>query len=241
MELASISSVLPVAVCVLASATGWSYWLLRRRPHLSRPAASAASGEDPASALGSLRGLADFEVSRVLSTSALQLVLLGEFRSQPGQMALVKIKRAASPFDDGDDSHAALSQALGGARLSLDMVNKKYGYFSATIPGLSSATWNVEVVWPADERVIKKHTPASWRLVRETPSLYETATKPFAFGDSSTWKLGWLYAILDGESEQEDILFDCDDFVLLPNPDWKVHRRGGGCFRASGQQRGWWC
>ena len=37
--------------------------------------------------------------------------------------------------------------------------------------------------------------------------------------------MNWIYAILDGKAEQEDVMLNDSEFVLLPNPKWKRNEK----------------
>ena len=102
---------------------------------------------------------------------------------------------------------------------------QSYGYFSAEAPNLGKE-WKVEVIWPASEGVIMRHRPAEWVLIRETQEMYEGVTKKLVFSEKITAKNQWVYNILDGKAEQEDLIYSDEFFTLVPNPTWKAERHG---------------
>ena len=196
--------------------------LLRRR----RPPHPDAAG------VGELRSLDAFLLTEILACEPTSIVLLGTFEGHPGVAALVKARPkrpgvfatidATPPTPGGgsgggvggdgtkgqaESNLAVVAGALHGASLSLDNTNRAYGYYSAAMPGLRADGWSVEVVWPAGERVVRRHRAAEWRLVRETPAMYEAVTREVAFSEATTSSNGWIYKILDGEAEQEDIVY----------------------------------
>jgi len=73
---------------------------------------------------------------------------------------------------------------------------------------------------PSCAQHIKKYSVQDSRLVRETPDLYECVVK--AYMDSLPLStVGWVYNILDGSAESENVLYRDDDpetgFVLTPD------------------------
>jgi m7GpppX diphosphatase len=57
-------------------------------------------------------------------------------------------------------------------------------------------------------------------MVRETPAIYQQVVLPY-IEQLPTSRIQWVYNILDGISEQEDVLFSDSDpkngFVILPD------------------------
>eukprot|EP00729_Bicosta_minor_P007051 gene7051-11164_t len=53
--------------------------------------------------------------------------------------------------------------------------NSKFSKFDLDIPD----TWRAEVICPASDRDIQKHSEQTFRFVRETPEMYAKVTKPF--------------------------------------------------------------
>ena len=55
-------------------------------------------------------------------------------------------------------------------------------------------------------------------LVSETQQCYETIVRPYI--EKNQFNAQWVYNIIDGKSERERVLFDNDDFIVLPNIGW---------------------
>ena len=55
---------------------------------------------------------------------------------------------------------------------------------------------NFDVIYPATQKHISKHTAQAYRLVLEDPELYERATLPFIRAIPAS-RLGWVYNILE--------------------------------------------
>lgn len=73
---------------------------------------------------------------------------------------------------------------------------------------------------PRPGQHIKKYSVQESRLVRETPALYESVVKPYVDSLAPS-SISWVYNILDGTAEAENVLFRDDDpetgFVLTPD------------------------
>lgn len=67
---------------------------------------------------------------------------------------------------------------------------------------------------------IRKYSVQVSRLVRETPAVYEQTVKPYVDSIPAS-SMSWVYNILDGTAEAENVLFRDDDpetgFVLTPD------------------------
>lgn len=109
-------------------------------------------------------------------------------------------------------------------------------------PGRSTADVQISSICPATEKVsssaslssmslrtdrrgldrqhIKKYSVQVSRLVRETPAVYEQVVKPYIESIPPS-AISWVYNILDGTAEAENVLYRDDDpeqgFVLTPD------------------------
>jgi m7GpppX diphosphatase len=67
---------------------------------------------------------------------------------------------------------------------------------------------------------IRKYQRQVYRMVRETPAIYQQVVLPY-IEQLPTSRIQWVYNILDGISEQEDVLLSDSDpkngFVILPD------------------------
>lgn len=120
--------------------------------------------------------------------------------------------------------------------LDNDIYSTILGWYAPT--ARQSADVQISGICPATEKVrllrfihrdpahslpqqhIKKYSQQVSRIVRETPSLYQEVVEPYmaSVPASST---SWVYNILDGKSEAENVIFRDDDpdtgFVLTPD------------------------
>ena len=62
------------------------------------------------------------------------------------------------------------------------------------------------MIYPADEKYIKKYSKSVFKLVKETPELVEKVTQPYVTAVPNTnWS--WIYNILDNNAEKEKTFF----------------------------------
>lgn len=79
------------------------------------------------------------------------------------------------------------------------------------------------LICPATSELIAKYSTSQRRMVLETPLMYKQVTKPWIQSLPAS-KIAWVKNILQGNYEQESILFSDDHpkygFVLLPDLKW---------------------
>ena len=80
------------------------------------------------------------------------------------------------------------------------------------------ASWNVEVIWPASERQIRRKTPSEHYLVEESGELY--AKHIDAFAKQQSERIDWLDSVVNMETEVERNLFHNERFII--NIDTKL-------------------
>jgi m7GpppX diphosphatase len=168
-----------------------------------------------------------FTFERTLSKSASELKLLGELN---GNAAIVMVKMPS--FGTDEENVKALLSTSSLERPTLE--NNEYSVYRMFGDAACSSyfPYEVQIICPADDFHINKHSNNDIAFVRETKEIYEEVTKVHLQETEPQIEkqLSWLYAILNGEKEQESIFFDNPDekegFVLLPNefnwPDAKV-------------------
>lgn len=96
-------------------------------------------------------------------------------------------------------------------------------YRSGDPPGLK-----LNLIYPCTEQHIKKYSPQQTRMVTETPQIYHDHVRPYIQKKRDEGRLNWVYNILEGRSEQKDVLLrdlghsaDSDEgFLLLPDLNW---------------------
>ena len=60
---------------------------------------------------------------------------------------------------------------------------------------------STELIYPASERLISKHTKQQSVVVVETAAIYDSVTKPLFLDPIDMSHCNWMYSILDGEKE----------------------------------------
>ena len=103
--------------------------------------------------------------------------------------------------------------------------NAEYSYYNAS---QEFGDTTVEVVLPASDKLIRRYESfANMQIVRETPAMYANTTAKLIREKQRDGSMNWIYAILDGKAEQEDVMLKDSEFVLLPNPKWKRNEKNG--------------
>ena len=86
----------------------------------------------------------------------------------------------------------------------------------------------LNLIYPCTEKHIKKYSPQHIRMVTETAESYMDYVEPYIRKTRDEGRLNWVFNILEGRSEQEDVLLrhlgqgvDPDEgFLLLPDLNW---------------------
>ena len=97
------------------------------------------------------------------------------------------------------------------------------GQAVASLPDLK-----LNLIYPCTEQHIKKYSPQSVRMVTETPEIYRNHVRPYIQKKRDEGRLNWVFNILEGRTEQEDVLLrdpgqgakPDDGFLLLPDLNW---------------------
>ena len=71
-----------------------------------------------------------------------------------------------------------------------------------------------ELIYPASEKLITKYTKQEKKVVRETAEVYRDIVKPNFLDPMNMDHCNWIYSILSGEKEQENIIFQNEYFIL---------------------------
>ncbi|KAL2121563.1 hypothetical protein VTJ04DRAFT_5590 [Mycothermus thermophilus] len=152
--------------------------------------------------------------------------LVGTIDSQP---ALVILERA--PFPTSPDYLGSVTANL--AALQNLGANDIYHWYRA-LSGLSTKNNNIDfadlkinLIFPCTAKHIKKYSPQGLRVVVETPELYHTRVRPYMQSQRESGRLNWVYNIIEGRSEVEDVIFrtpygadPVEGFLLLPDLNW---------------------
>ncbi|GAA5896334.1 hypothetical protein JCM6882_000987 [Rhodosporidiobolus microsporus] len=169
--------------------------------------------------------LSSFQFERVLSEDprAISAYLLGSAVPEGGEErapAILKIEK--TPFAPGEAQLLAARDVWSNLNTVTcnDIYSTSLAWFA---PGRATPDVQLSSICPATEKHIKKYSVQESRLVRETPELYETVVKPYVDSLSPS-TISWVYNILEGTAEAENVLFRDDDFetgfVLTPDLKW---------------------
>ena len=140
-------------------------------------------------------------------------VVLGKL---DGRDCVLELKQRAALADP-----RALEDAL--PKLKLTLTNHsgaEYSYYAATDP-TTGATYDLEAVWPAPERLVQRKRPAEVCVVEETAEAYDRVVRPFAEAEGA--RIGWIDAVCSREKERERNLHACDAFVVNVDTMWSTH------------------
>ncbi|BGO92097.1 hypothetical protein NBRC10512_000828 [Rhodotorula toruloides] len=169
--------------------------------------------------------LSSFHFERVLSEDprALLVYLLGSAvpERRSGRASCI-LKLEKTPYASDEAPSLATPSAWSKLQTvtSNDIYSTSLGWFA---PGRATADVQISSICPATEKHVKKYSAQVSRLVRETPELYETVVKPYMESLSPN-TISWVYNILDGTAEAENVLYRDDDpetgFVLTPDLKW---------------------
>ncbi|OWZ13943.1 Scavenger mRNA-decapping enzyme DcpS [Phytophthora megakarya] len=133
--------------------------------------------------------LRDFELVRLLKRTDTELSLLGNFKSDKEKKMAVLIIQTAT-MDTG-----ALDQLLAEMSLHEILANDIYSTFQGDV-SRNIKPYKVNLIYPATETHVWKHTDQDFHMVVETKATYQTITKPF-IENIPVEKMEWVYNILD--------------------------------------------
>ncbi|KAK1069124.1 hypothetical protein LTR12_015962 [Friedmanniomyces endolithicus] len=84
----------------------------------------------------------------------------------------------------------------------------------------------INLIWPSTEKHVTKYSFQQSRYVVETPAIYAEHVRPYMQRCREEGRLNWVFNIIDGKSEQENVLFRSQevdqksDYLLLPDLNW---------------------
>lgn len=151
-----------------------------------------------------------------------RVTLLGKIGDE---QALLVVERAAFPSDEKslEAFHALLSNIknLGD--------NDIYRWYLASTGRSEQAPPDLKLnlIYPCTEKHIKKYSPQKVRMVTETPEIYTKHVRPYMQKMRDEGRLNWVFNILEGRAEQEDVLLrdageegKDEGFLLTPDLNW---------------------
>ncbi|TKX21538.1 m7GpppX diphosphatase [Elsinoe australis] len=164
-----------------------------------------------------------------------RIILLGQIASQP---ALLLAERAA--FSTTPTHLQRFTSSLSSVQNLGD--NDIYRWYLArTSTGSDVAPSDppphdlkLNLIYPCTSKHIRKYTPQTLRYVTETPEIYARYVRPWIVQQREEGRLNWVFNILEGRTEQEDVLYRSWEhrapgageeevekrFILLPDLNW---------------------
>ncbi|KPI38033.1 m7GpppX diphosphatase [Cyphellophora attinorum] len=180
-----------------------------------------------------------FQLEKILNQGELQrhlfdqagrrLTLLGTINSLP---ALLTLERSSFPTSP-NSIPPLLSRLTSTTNLGANDIYR--WYLSSLAPPVTSDTTTptdhdlkLNLIHPCTPRHISKYTRQRLRHVTETPSIYAQHIRPYIAFQRQEGRLDWIFNILDGKTEQEDVILRSnwnspsgdEGFLLLPDLNW---------------------
>jgi len=115
-----------------------------------------------------------------------------------------------------------------------------------TLDQPTPADLKLNLIYPSTDKHIKKYSFQQSRIVLETPEIYAKYVRPYMQRCREEGRLNWVFNIIEGRSEQENVLFRSqesekrDDFLLLPDLNWDRETRGSLHLLALVERRDVW-
>ncbi|XP_022828617.1 m7GpppX diphosphatase [Spodoptera litura] len=162
--------------------------------------------------------LKDFILEKILNnnTNRKTVCVLGKFKDKSGVALVILEKNAFKEEDLDNEGYFSVD-----TELKTFFENDIYGNYEC-FPRSSINGIKTSIIYPATEKHIAKFSQQERHIVLETPELYQKLTLPHL--EKEQFNLQWVYNILEGESEQDRIVYDnkCerDGFVLVPDLKW---------------------
>jgi len=182
-----------------------------------------------------------FKLDRVLNQdqAGRRTAMYGTVDDKP---ALLVLERA--PFPESPAYLGSIPSSL--ARLRNLGANDIYNWYMARSGGNNPDTTDkdtkngeffpdlkINLIYPCTETHVKKYSRQRVRFVTETPEIYRNQIRPYMQAKREQGRLNWVFNILDGRTEVEDVIFrtqpwgvegqaegDKDGFLLLPDLNW---------------------
>lgn len=193
-----------------------------------------------------------------------RISLLGTIASQP---ALITLERAAFPTEPALIS-ALLASLTNTTNLGANDIYRWYmanrtikpsstmttittttasSTYGASTPNPQIPDLKLNLIYPCTPQHIRKYSAQRVRMVTETPGIYATHIKPYIARQRAAGRLDWVFNILEGRTEQEDVIarYDWDSpsnsgFLLLPDLNWDRKSVQGMHLLALVQRRDIW-
>ncbi|KAL4964675.1 putative mRNA decapping hydrolase [Aspergillus stella-maris] len=187
-----------------------------------------------------------FEVSKLLKQdqNGRRIVLLGTIDNQQGLLIAERTAFATESLAVLKAFHSSIT------RINNLGDNDIYRWYLASsgidADGHPSHDLKLNVIWPCTEQHIKKYSDQVLRMVTETPEIYRDYIRPYMQAKREEGRLNWVFNILEGRTEQEDVILRDDEhgaedaFLMLPDLNWDRKTMGSLHLLALVQRRDIW-
>ncbi|KAI9729297.1 MAG: hypothetical protein M1834_006968 [Cirrosporium novae-zelandiae] len=170
--------------------------------------------------------ISKFRLDRLLNQDqgGRRITLVGTIDDSP---ALLTVERAAFPSTPEllQAFHASISKVK-----NLGANDIYHWYLASSGPSTATpADLKLNLIYPCTDQHIKKYSAQTLRMVTETPEIYRGYVKPFMQQKRDEGRLNWIFNILEGRTEQEDVILrdsggngnDSEEgFLMLPDLNW---------------------
>ncbi|CRL29095.1 Scavenger mRNA decapping enzyme [Penicillium camemberti] len=194
-----------------------------------------------------------FQVNKLLKQdqNGRRIALLGTIDNKQGILVAERAAFATESLAVLQAFHAAIS------RINNLGDNDIYRWYLASSGGNNNDPTPAEaanpqhdlklnLIWPCTARHIKKYSDQQLRMVTETAEIYRTHVRPYMQAKREEGQLGWVFNILEGRTEQEDVILRDeghgpeDGFLMLPDLNWDRKSMGSLHLLALVQRRDIW-
>ncbi|KAJ5521699.1 hypothetical protein N7527_005814 [Penicillium freii] len=194
-----------------------------------------------------------FQVSKLLKQdqNGRRIALLGTIDSTQGILVAERAAFATESLAVLQAFHAAISQInnLGDNDIYRWYLASSSGHNNDPTPAEAANPQHdlkLNLIWPCTARHIKKYSDQPVRMVTETAEIYRTHVRPYMQAKREEGQLGWVFNILEGRTEQEDVILrdeghgPGDGFLMLPDLNWDRKSMGSLHLLALVQRRDIW-
>ncbi|GLA62741.1 hypothetical protein AtubIFM56815_007269 [Aspergillus tubingensis] len=158
--------------------------------------------------------------------SGRRIAILGTIDNQQGILIAERAAFATETPAALQAFHAAITDVN---NLGDNDIYRWYLASSHSAPGSQQPPdLKINLIWPCTESHIKKYSEQVVRMVTETPEIYRDSIRPYMSAKREEGRLNWVFNILEGRTEQEDVILrekgpdgtEEGGFLVLPDLNW---------------------
>ena len=166
-----------------------------------------------------------------------RIILLGNIAQQP---SILILERTVFPSSISDlsslTSHLQQVKKIGqndiyawylASSSTIRSIPSELDTTKSSSSSSSSSSWTnfadlkINLIHPCTETHVRKYSQQGYRVVTETSQIYRDRIRPYIQERRAQGRLDWIWNILEGRAEQEDILLRVQDpqegFILTPD------------------------